>query len=166
MTAVMPDRVIDRGLATTRWKTEKRGSFEQKGHDRDFALQAEPKRRRQAAQLQVNLRELGIPGQRVSLARLRQLAAQLLEEPAEPPSQEEDPSDERDWQEFLSGSVIDDDDPSYDWKQEAAAYGLTPQQLLGFDLVGPARRPSFIDIDDDEHELLGSLGMHIIRIPS
>jgi hypothetical protein len=38
------------------------------------------------------------------------------------------------------------------------------RSLLGFDNTRRGRRMSFLDTDDDEHDLLGSLGMHIVTI--
>lgn len=134
MTAVLPERVTDRGLATTRWKTEKHGNNdEQKGHERDFALLAEPKRRRAADDLRVNLRELGIPGQRASFTLLGRLASEILdEEIAEPIGEEVQATDYQDYDsdpEAVSDElkelmgwvdVLDDwdfpvNDASYDW---------------------------------------------------
>lgn len=192
MTALIPERVIDRGLATTRWKTHKHGNNdEQKGHDRDEFMLAEPARRRDRSQLQSTIADLtGVPHPRVSVGMLRQ--APVGEEIAEPlgdielidfPEVEDSPTDAFD---------LELDDLDQACREVGEYFGLSPQQVRlhrsaiisylretgGFIHLGdpveelramsgiPApgswlRQSSFLDADDDDHDSLYQLGMRI-----
>jgi hypothetical protein len=76
----------------------------------------------------------------------------IYDEPEEWYSEDED----------LDGYQSDADPEIDDYFTDS--YGVTSRQLLGFDNTRRGRRMSFLDTDDDEHDLLGSLGMHIVTI--